>query len=82
MESLILSSRLDLRNDGSDIQDYLKQKTGARSVPRTFISRCPFFSLNSSSLIFCIPGGESVGGNDDLHDKPKSDVDALIAKRI
>ncbi|KAF8551087.1 glutaredoxin [Imleria badia] len=29
---------LDSRNDGDDIQDYLKNKTGARSVPRTFIN--------------------------------------------
>ncbi|KAF9218549.1 putative glutathione transferase [Gyrodon lividus] len=29
---------LDTRNDGSTIQDYLLQKTGARSVPRTFIN--------------------------------------------
>ncbi|KIJ12390.1 hypothetical protein PAXINDRAFT_14715 [Paxillus involutus ATCC 200175] len=28
---------LDARDDGSEIQDYLLQKTGARSVPRTFI---------------------------------------------
>jgi glutaredoxin len=81
MESLILSSRLDLRDDGSAIQDYLKEKTGARSVPRTFISRCHFFSPSSSPLIVLHPGGKSVGGNDDLHDKPKNEVDALIAKR-
>ncbi|KIK81714.1 hypothetical protein PAXRUDRAFT_155404, partial [Paxillus rubicundulus Ve08.2h10] len=29
---------LDARNDGPEIQDYLLQKTGARSVPRTFIN--------------------------------------------
>ncbi|KAF8836434.1 glutaredoxin [Paxillus ammoniavirescens] len=29
---------LDARNDASEIQDYLLQKTGARSVPRTFIN--------------------------------------------
>ncbi|KAF8838698.1 putative glutaredoxin [Paxillus ammoniavirescens] len=29
---------LDTRDDGSAIQDYLLQKTGARSVPRTFIN--------------------------------------------
>ncbi|KAG9309073.1 putative glutaredoxin [Chiua virens] len=55
---------LDLRDDGSDIQEYLGKKTGARSVPRTFIS------------------GEFIGGNDALQGKPKSEVDALIAKGI
>ncbi|KAH0825964.1 hypothetical protein J3R83DRAFT_7559 [Lanmaoa asiatica] len=30
--------KLDSRDDGNEIQDYLKKKTGARSVPRTFIS--------------------------------------------
>ncbi|KIK97721.1 hypothetical protein PAXRUDRAFT_824641 [Paxillus rubicundulus Ve08.2h10] len=29
---------LDTRDDGSHIQDYLSQITGARSVPRTFIN--------------------------------------------
>ncbi|KIJ66570.1 hypothetical protein HYDPIDRAFT_26906 [Hydnomerulius pinastri MD-312] len=29
---------LDSRNDGSAIQDYLLQKTGGRTVPRTFIN--------------------------------------------
>ncbi|KAF8835964.1 putative glutathione transferase, partial [Paxillus ammoniavirescens] len=28
---------LDTRDDGFQIQDYLLQKTGARTVPRTFI---------------------------------------------
>ncbi|KAN0073680.1 Thioredoxin-like fold [Tylopilus felleus] len=53
---------LDTRDDTDAIQDYLKVKTGARSVPRTFIN------------------GESVGGNDALHAKPKPEVAALIAK--
>ncbi|KAF8131421.1 thioredoxin-like protein [Boletus edulis] len=53
---------LDTHNDGSAIQDYLKEKTGARSVPRTFIN------------------GTIVGGNDDLHNKSKAEVDALLAK--
>ncbi|KAH7886447.1 glutaredoxin [Phlebopus sp. FC_14] len=29
---------LDARDDGDQIQDYLLEKTGARSVPRTFIN--------------------------------------------
>jgi len=55
---------LDIHDDGSAIQDYLKDMTGARSVPRTFIN------------------GSIVGGNDDLHNKSKAEVDALLAKRI
>lgn len=42
---LSFSNRLDGRDDGSAIQDYLKEKTGGRSVPRTFISRFPFSFL-------------------------------------
>ena len=32
--------RLDDRDDGSEIQDYLQEKTGQRSVPNIFISTC------------------------------------------
>lgn len=30
--------RLDLRDDGGDIQEYLRQKTGQGTVPNIFIS--------------------------------------------
>lgn len=30
--------RLDKREDGGELQDYLQEKTGQRSVPNIFIS--------------------------------------------
>lgn len=72
---------MDERKDGSAIQDYLKEKTGARSVPRTFISQFPFPVIILADHLKTIPGGESVGGNDDLQAKSKKEVDELITKR-
>jgi glutaredoxin 3 len=36
----LASCRLDKRDDGADIQEYLYQKTGQRTVPNVFISEC------------------------------------------
>lgn len=38
LRSLSVPFRLDERDDGSEIQDYLAQKTGQRTVPNVFIS--------------------------------------------
>ena len=34
------SYRLDKREDGADIQEYLYQKTGQLTVPNVFVSEC------------------------------------------
>ncbi len=36
-DRLVVSAQLDQRSDGDEIQDYLQQLTGGRSVPRVFI---------------------------------------------
>lgn len=38
-----LPNRLDQRNDGSAIQDYLEEKTGQRTVPNIFIGAPTLF---------------------------------------
>ncbi|KAG6873068.1 hypothetical protein C0995_003376 [Termitomyces sp. Mi166 len=43
---------LDERDDGSDIQAYLLEKTGQRTVPNIFVR--------------LTPDGQHIGGNDDL----------------
>jgi glutaredoxin len=39
--------RLDIRDDGSEIQGYLLQLTDQRTVPSIFISECTIYSLFS-----------------------------------
>ena len=36
---LLLASRLDERQDGDPIQQYLLEKTGQRTVPNVFVSK-------------------------------------------
>ncbi|KAI8616724.1 glutaredoxin, partial [Chytriomyces sp. MP71] len=38
-ETSFTAMELDLRHDGADIQDYLEEKTGQRTVPNIFLQQ-------------------------------------------
>ena len=42
LSQLLTVFRLDQRNDGGDIQDYLLTKTGQSTVPNVFVGACFF----------------------------------------
>ncbi len=57
--------RLDERDDGSDIQEYLRQKTGQSSVPNIFISELPFFIPIRVHKLTSLTDQQHIGGCDD-----------------
>lgn len=60
---LTLCLRLDEINDGEEIQNYLKEKTGQRTVPNIFI--CEPLNLTQVFLYsYCFVAKQHVGGND------------------
>ncbi len=61
-----MTNRLDDRDDGSEIQDYLAQKTGQRSVTNIFISTFLYpFLFSVLALTYTrSPDQKHVGGCD------------------
>ncbi|KAI6234383.1 Glutaredoxin-1 protein [Aphelenchoides fujianensis] len=65
---------LDKRQDCSEIQDYLKELTGARSVPRVFVGGK--FLGGGDDTVCCPqdgrPGEEAEGSGSDLKDPERT----------
>ncbi|KAK0449872.1 glutaredoxin [Armillaria borealis] len=56
---------LDERDDGSDIQEYLRQKTGQGTVPNIFISELPSFIPIRVYKLTSSTDQQHIGGCDD-----------------
>ncbi|KAK0470094.1 glutaredoxin [Desarmillaria tabescens] len=56
---------LDERDDGSDIQEYLRQKTGQGTVPNIFISELAFFIPIRVYVLTSSTDQQHIGGCDD-----------------
>jgi glutaredoxin 3 len=61
-----LTNRLDERNDGGEIQDYLREKTGQSTVPNIFISKYYVWLIHKHQYLYISSDQKHIGGNSDL----------------